>query len=1008
MPPEGKGPAGQANNPFLFVMPKGLVTQRNDFAIPLTYREQQKLTRDKVVQHMEKNIWVVTYAYGDNYYNVQKGSTLVLDFDFTTGTLSPTGNYDNDNPTRHHRVFNTTGVLLERGDQCLLGYRGQDIRQKPFIKAIFRRPFGQQVTIDEPATLILIGRWVQSNASTNQLVLGLTMTPPFYNIVGGSTVDWRLPTKDVVDEYEESNVAHGLAWAYHSGADAPEISHLVTGWPVLRSADSVDDYAIGAWDATTHSLIWKASFTAGVDQFPADNLLSTAKFFYCQTNRWAHMIPTPENALPICYSAKSENVKSTTTLQKKAYGANVGGVTLALPFSDETLTSSGAVEVQGLDVVIIAEPVTWTTSGTSSGELFEQNTSTLEWESAGTYHHGELLSLGRAIASKAAHAESGGSYFGPNEPLCWYPHDNAGGDMFLVFSSGREVLDATNDNDKMVGWDYRVGTAFLLNPILPPFPTSRNSSHYRYGKKIKWSLDKVSKSTSANLSSKTISATTPRSIDGDTFDDNAVAAWSGGGYSGGVWTNQTALVASASHTFTIDITPWNGSTYTVGFPDYSYFENAVPVIMPFQLAVTGRIDGLSDLTGLGTALATNSSGGIVVTDREVGDNYIFFCVAEPYQVTYGGFFTEASLSNTAYENRVYEGTVEVFFDSGVGYNIDGIGISQGMKPRYQVYWLKRQGFLWRTILYCLDANSGTILSATNISQVFDSVPHTEPSVASTTVDDIEILDNVWRIIPFIDQGVVAVLRDLHADALDGNPAPYLEVYSFPDMIKLSTTALGSTELFTTGGTTTTTIHRKDYFHVSDSVDTDGITYLLDSPEPVTAVTAVYLNDDEGSAVGYTFNASPDTIILDSAMVDPDYLVVEYDYEVTGDLIPEGSQIGDRVWNPYRYGPPRMKGCISNIEGTDTATLVIMIHEEKKVNTAVSFKYDKVTYHRIELVDPEIPTVTTDVLTSPDPTALDTTMPLGGTMPLSAEFDSLLITNSKGAWIRKSKFYELQE
>jgi len=174
MPPEGKGPAGQANNPFLFVMPKGLVTQRNDFAIPITYKEQQKLTKDKVVQHMEKNIWVVTHAYGDNYYDVQKGSTLVLDFDFTTGLLSPTENYSNDNPTRHLRVFNTTGVLLERGDQCLLGYRGQDIRQKPFIKSVFRRPFGQQTSADpNPPIYSASTVWRQSEGNIRKDNLGL-------------------------------------------------------------------------------------------------------------------------------------------------------------------------------------------------------------------------------------------------------------------------------------------------------------------------------------------------------------------------------------------------------------------------------------------------------------------------------------------------------------------------------------------------------------------------------------------------------------------------------------------------------------------------------------------------------------------------------------------------------------------------------------------------------------------------------------------------------------------
>lgn len=196
--------------PFVLILPQGSV-QKTDTSIPLMVgktlpkREVLKLTRDKVVQHMEKVIWVVTYAYGDNYYDVQKGSSLVLDFDFGTGQLTPTGNYSNDNQTKHKRVFNTTGIKLQVGDQCIVGYRGQDVKQKPFIKSVFRRPFGQQTEVvvappEDPIVDIPVvaNTWVQHSGYWFTPKRSITPQKVFYTAdpatveVTNETVAWEV------------------------------------------------------------------------------------------------------------------------------------------------------------------------------------------------------------------------------------------------------------------------------------------------------------------------------------------------------------------------------------------------------------------------------------------------------------------------------------------------------------------------------------------------------------------------------------------------------------------------------------------------------------------------------------------------------------------------------------------------------------------------------------------------------------------------------------------------
>lgn len=121
------------------------------------------------LQHLDRQLWVVTKAYGDNYYDIQKGSTLVLDYSFATGLLDTEGDYKNDSPQKHIRVWNATGIKLEAGDTCRISLRGHDNSQKPFISSAVRMPFGQYTGT---GSRINAGIWDQTWANFRHAAAG--------------------------------------------------------------------------------------------------------------------------------------------------------------------------------------------------------------------------------------------------------------------------------------------------------------------------------------------------------------------------------------------------------------------------------------------------------------------------------------------------------------------------------------------------------------------------------------------------------------------------------------------------------------------------------------------------------------------------------------------------------------------------------------------------------------------------------------------------------------------
>lgn len=819
-------------------------------------------------------------------------------------------------------------LTLVPGDIVEVCFYNRD-RQLPYIKKFIKR---SQYIYSPGGTVIVVlyGVWTQSNQEAGQLTRGYNMTPARYDITNNDAVTFDIPTTDDPGTLETGNKLFGLTWALHEETDTPNVDHFVIGFPVKRIAEpTLNDYAIGGWDSQTKANVWQANFEVGVAFPEPENTARTASFFYAQTDRWAVMIPKPFETTITVYSAKSETLKSVSTISKPGVGASLTGVTMLLPYSDISQRTTSPVHVVGLDVAIVPYTIDYYEYGAYTHKFYTKSDPTSrdpnKWEESGNYSLKNEFGYDRSVTIPTGSLVPVSSVYSmPNEPTPANKHvsDNA----FLIFSSGRNGLTADSDNDVMVAWGYRRGIDFSLNPISPPFPTETTSDHWKYGKTIKWKLTSVSANSSLSFYSKEFSVADDQRLLSDiTFNTGAQTYFPlhYGGYSDysvGSWLNTDLKLAEDHHHYFISDTVSSGPSFTVGFPDRSYYKEVVPLLLPYKSQNNVRH------TSLGAHFASNwptnlenSTGGIIIEDRG-NDSNIWLCVLEPYKIVYGGFITNVDLStlDVAADNV---GTVEVFFDSGVGYNIDGIGTSEGFKTRYQAYWVNREDYLWKTKIYRFDKD-GNVLSSTDISQTIDGVSYSEDGIAASgTVDSIELTDNVWKIISFPDQDVLAVLRDLHADDREGNPSPHVEIYKISTMTKLSTIPIGTPDLL-----------------------------LADIPSS-------------------------------------DFLA------------------GDREWDPYFYGPPRMKGAVATISGTDVAFLSVLVQEQKKVEAGVDLDFQKAIWYEIELTDPGSPTVNTYEEISATPPGPGITSSIGGVGPLLHDFDSLLITRNRGVWARDSKVFE---
>jgi len=126
-----------------------------------------------------------------------------------------------------------------------------------------------------------------------------------------------------------------------------------------------------------------------------------------------------------------------------------------------------------------------------------------------------------------------------------------------------------------------------------------------------------------------------------------------------------------------------------------------------------------------------------------------------------------------------------------------------------------------------------------------------------------------------------------------------------------------------------------------------------------------------------------------------------------DTLPD-TRVGDQQWNPYAYGPPRMKACRKS--GTEnTPVILAMVCEEKKVDTATESEFSRVCYAIIELNFPDSPDVVYSAHTSAD---LGVGNGIGKPEdtdffgPIWDSWDSLVLTPGGVAWVKDSQLNEV--
>lgn len=850
--------------------------------------------------------------------------------------------------------------------------------------------------VDPGPSAISLGVWSQSNQESHQNVLGnwaadakltFSSTPDEFNIITVNN-----------DTLDVASVAFGLARAQQeefniSGSPVlPAINHYLSAWPVRRNGTFLCDLRVGAYeiftegDLTRGDLAWSKTIVCGLDWPMSDVVRNLAKFFYGNVGRWVSFIPHPTVATPAMYSMKQDRTtvypSVTTNLTKPAFGASVHNfirnsstlsLNLALPYTDAS------------------------TPGTyPSIEILHQDDLSGEWTSAAT-----VAVSGTVIGSEYTIIENGHSL---SSPVAWW------NDGFFTFASG---------------------------------VTSSGSA-------CAWAYLKIDYAGAQGVGcNQSFGAGAPGQMTEFFFDDEATdtGVYSSAGYDssphgGGVsprWINPTATRGTD--------------------PSFADWDGVCPIQLPAETANTARFGTLSQHLHSVWPLARKNSLNSVIDG-----NHAWFVILVPEQWEVGGHYTSTITMNAvetwewSYQdynlcipaNSLSNGYVRV--DSHPG-PPPGEGLSTGsspltvttdcingpavyppgetrvggrrqewtitnigMKPEEVGEWVHDQIFIYKTLLVAMNLTTGSYFT-TDITQKF-TVGHNvslgqEGGTPSTTQsrDNVNGNDNVWQWISLPDKQCLAVLRDRHADDPDKNPSPCIEIYDYSggytDMPVIATIPLGTQDLFVEGSGDILTGEEGISYSESDSVGGDQVTFVLPTTPGVTitGIVSVLLNNDEGTPAGYTYTA-PDQLVLDDPLINPDYIQVTYSIEYEAPL-PSGSQYGDRIWDPYALGAPRMKATSKITEdGVSHPVIMAAVWETKKVDNTIQSEFRKAVYHKIDLEVPATPVETSYSITSADPGVGNGVSNPAGNAPLWDDWDSLVIAGGTMSWIRDSKLREV--
>lgn len=669
------------------------------------------------------------------------------------------------------------GKRFSDGERAYVGFAAVGRRQ-PVILAGATRQGTQRGAFHSIA--VAVGYWYQSNFSAGQNAVGGEVNPNLLDATN-STTNWQLPTSTETGVEHVGLRALGLAlisaplrnWTTGDLSGGSPVDVYATCWP-QENASVETALCLGAWRVSDRVNLWTAKTSFSADAWTNPDYPLHARFFADQLTGWLHGTATPTNTSPgTIFSAAASGLSFSSNISR----ASGAGLNLANISHHSFVVTVESVDTIESYFLCPAHPAT-TGTGQATVDFLKMAQATGEWTSHSSYDVGEIPEPGPTEIPDLL--EYGNEAAGPNP---WWNSEG------VVFASGG-VLDLFDSTRWTKGhWTVRT---LLVNGTAGTLVDSKDFTPVSNPEVL----------TNASLKTPVLAGDYPPTDIADTY-------WRGG----------------------IELGEETNS-------EWAYYPEMAPILLPAAEPFTQRIQDFTsalafsgaarlwptDLKNLGGGLSVDSAGTI------------WFCVLEPKQFAYGGEVTERDTGEVQdtyrwlYEdnnqcegyNQNNEGVVTTPDHPTPGYPeppvpggdtvflveecSPGSGTTRSRswridqitsRPLYINVWNQKPGWTWVTKLYGL--KSDTTLLKADISQL-KALSHLATVVGNsvgTTELNFPICDNVWRSpMSFPDQEIVAILRDLHADALGKNPSPAIEIRNVASSFAvLSTIRLGSyTEL----------------------------------------------------------------------------------------------------------------------------------------------------------------------------------------------------------------------
>jgi len=460
-------------------------------------------------------------------------------------------------------------------------------------------------------------------------------------------------------------------------------------------------------------------------------------------------------------------------------------------------------------------------------------------------------------------------------------------------------------------------------------------------------------------------------------------------------TYMKAQVLAATHDLSYSTSfPWSAGYWLGGVQaggetksEWAHFKNTTCILLPAAGPNLKRLDTLENALAVNPDTGArnwptdlrNEGGGIIVERNSAGEDTTWLCALVPKQKLIGGGYSHASGPDDLTGSEPTIQTYSYLFSE----DNDCTGVS-----------FSQSGF-----------SQNTIVPYGSMPDVpADSGIYTE-SVACVDIGYPDLPDQLRvRNYSTHDEGEHTQIVNIWEQRLAIEWETWLFGIRFDGTVveKNISRTLGSTYVKTigTGGgaigdAPTTTVTVIETLPVGNNVqkpmafDDKGLVLLLRD-----------LHADGAGA-----NPTPHLEILNSGgdlSVLSTVRLGSYSELQPSDNLTLGWKAGDQLWDPYAFGPPRMKGCLDAASGNPF--VLVMVGEQKKVDPATDSQFKRVCYALIDLTNPSSPDVTRVALTSPDE-GVGSSGNVPTDWPLWWEWDTLILTAQHVAWIKDSKFRE---